>query len=263
MTQYTKEEILKKISTTSWFLTWEILPGIYTQGLFKKDIRFLFDTRMHLPKDLSNKQILEIGTWDGAVAFELEKRGAHVTAVDIQNPENTGFNVAKDILESNIKYIQANVYDLDKYFLNQFDMVIFFGVYYHLKSPIPAFEQINKVLKQKGILWFDGECLINYAETLEGQPAKGLDISTLANSDVPMSLCYPRKYKNQENWFIPNQACLNSWLTATGFSKMENIYITDDAKSSPPSQRILAMTTKSHETQDEHVIYPKNWRQTN
>src|SRR5262249_44953024 len=41
-------------------------------------------------------------------------------------------------------------------------------------------------------------------------------LTVLADSDVPVSLCYPARFKGSSNWFIPNVACVRAWLEAVG-----------------------------------------------
>jgi tRNA (mo5U34)-methyltransferase len=84
------------------------------------------------------ERVLEIGTFDGAIAFECETRGAKLTGLDIQDPSKTGFNVAKEIRQSRVDYVQGSVYDLAALFTEKFDYVFFLGVFYHLKNPVLA-----------------------------------------------------------------------------------------------------------------------------
>ena len=145
MHNYSRKEIEKKIASVHWYHTFEIVPGIMTPGIVPFDAVKILD--MIPIKNLAGKRILDIGAWDGPLSFELEKRGASVIAIDIQDPEVTGFNIAKDILHSEVKYIHGSVYDLSNLTRGPFDIVFFFGVYYHLKNPLLAFEEISKLLK--------------------------------------------------------------------------------------------------------------------
>jgi 2-polyprenyl-3-methyl-5-hydroxy-6-metoxy-1,4-benzoquinol methylase len=54
---------------------------------------------------------LDIGAWDGPFTFELERRGAQVTALDIQDPDVTVFNAVKEIKNSSATYVCGSVYD--------------------------------------------------------------------------------------------------------------------------------------------------------
>jgi hypothetical protein len=59
------------------------------------------------PQDLTGKEVLEIGICDSPIAFEAEARGTIITALDIQDPSRTGFNVAKEILGADVTYINV------------------------------------------------------------------------------------------------------------------------------------------------------------
>lgn len=233
---YSPEEIEKKIASVHWYHTFELVPGIITPGIVPFDAVKILD--MIPIKDLAGKRILDIGAWDGPLSFELEKRGASVIAIDIQDPEVTGFNIAKDILHSEVEYIHGSVYNLSNLTSGPFDVVFFFGVYYHLKNPLLAFEEIGKLLNPQSRLFFEGECLLHYAEDTEGKPRRDVDIEALGRSSLPVSLYYPGRYKNTSNWVVPNLSCIRSWLQTAGL-ELEVHYLDNDSEALPhPKQRI-------------------------
>jgi 2-polyprenyl-3-methyl-5-hydroxy-6-metoxy-1,4-benzoquinol methylase len=146
-----KEEIMKKINSVNWFHKFELCPGIVTPGKRAVNAKSFLDKRK-IPSDLTGLKTLDIGTFDGPLSFELESRGAKSFAMDIQDPNVTGFNVAKEILDSDVDYKQGTVYDLKEMYGEEFfDIVCFKGVYYHLKNPVGAFEQVAAVLKTGGL----------------------------------------------------------------------------------------------------------------
>lgn len=233
---YSRKEIEMKLASVHWYHTFELVPGILTSGIVPFDAVKILD--MIPIKDLTGKRILDIGTWDGPLSFELEKRGASVIAVDIQDPKVTGFNIAKEILHSDVEYIQGSVYDLSKLTEGPFDVVFFFGVYYHLKNPLLAFEEIGKIMNSQTRLFFEGECLLHYAEDVEGNPREDVDIDALGRSSLPVSLYYPGRYKDASNWVVPNLSCIRSWLQAAGLD-LEVHYLDNDPEALPhPKQRI-------------------------
>ena len=140
----TRTEIVSLIASVRWYHGWEIVPGIETPGQCKLDPRDQLDA-IGVPGDLSGFTAMDTGTYDGALAFELERRGATVVATDIQDPDRTGFNAAKSILGSRVQYIRSSVYDISKA-VGKFDLILFCGVYYHLKHPVLAFEEMDKIL---------------------------------------------------------------------------------------------------------------------
>src|ERR1043165_1637157 len=100
-----------------WYHTLELAPGLVTEGIF--DRRPVID-RYRLPASLEGKRALDVGTWDGFWAFEMERRGAEVVALDLDDerdldwpprrrpdhfpdePRGEGFRLAKEILGSSV-----------------------------------------------------------------------------------------------------------------------------------------------------------------
>jgi 2-polyprenyl-3-methyl-5-hydroxy-6-metoxy-1,4-benzoquinol methylase len=236
--------IRERIARVSWYHSFEVWPGILTPGALVLNARQFLDAA-GVPPDLSGIRALDIGTWDGPIAFELERRGATVIAVDVQDPNETGFNATREIRRSRVHYVRASVYELTQVLSGSFDLICYLGVFYHLKDPIKAFEEICAVLAADGQVVFEGECLRNYAETLEGKAVGGKFVSRLANSDVPLSLCAPGQFKERPNWFIPNLACLRSWAAAGGLKIVKHVFIEDAQRRPFPNQRVWGIALKA------------------
>ena len=93
-----------------------------------------------LPEDLRGKRVLDIGAWDGWFSFECERRGAEVVAVDCV-ALNT-FLEARELLNSRVEYLTLDVSELSVAKLGTFDIVLFFGVLYHLRHPLMGLEKV-------------------------------------------------------------------------------------------------------------------------
>jgi tRNA (mo5U34)-methyltransferase len=93
-----------------------------------------------LPDDLRGKRVLDIGAWDGWFSFECERRGAEVVAVDCV-ALNT-FLEARKLLNSRVEYLTLDVSELSAAKLGRFDIVLFFGVLYHLRHPLLGLEKV-------------------------------------------------------------------------------------------------------------------------
>ncbi|HEV3112537.1 MAG TPA: class I SAM-dependent methyltransferase [Candidatus Binataceae bacterium] len=231
-----------RVFTTRWYHRFEILPGVVTPGIVTFDAGAVLDS-LGIPKDLSGKNAIDIGAWDGPMAFELERRGARVVALNVLDPNETAFNLAKELLGSQVEHVQGSVYDLTRLFKEPFDLVCFLGVYYHLTDPIQAFEQIARVLASEGQVCFEGECLRRYAETLSGDGVQDDLVRQIAISEIPLALCCPGEYKKSPNWFIPNFSCLSGWLKVAGM-EIARHYFEESSDGEPPHQRIKGLATK-------------------
>ena len=65
-----------------WYHTIDLAPGVVTPGWF--DLRPVVE-RMPWPS-VAGKRCLDVGTYDGFLAFEMERRGAaEVVAVDLDD----------------------------------------------------------------------------------------------------------------------------------------------------------------------------------
>lgn len=127
-----------------WFHKIQILPDLKTPGWSDPQTDKL--PFYGLPKDLTGKRVLDIGCAEGFFSFEAEARGAReVIAIDSFPDSVRRFNIVREARQSNAAAFLMNVYDLEPDRLGTFDLVMFFGVFYHLKHPQLALEAISKV----------------------------------------------------------------------------------------------------------------------
>lgn len=240
-----REEAIELIHQQKWKHSFEILPGVITPGDWGfLDVGKFFDTHYSLPADLSGIRALDIGALDGVYTFELERRGASVTALDIQSPEVSGFGLARRILGSNAHYVQGSVNDLGKLLHGkEFDLICFFGVWYHLKNPVGAFEEIANVLTEDGTLLLEGECLIEYAESPGKEPADLKDFARqLGHSEIAISLYYADHFKGDAyTWYVPNLACIKAWCKTAGLELVSHSFW-----SAPPHFQRLQGTARKN-----------------
>ena len=149
-----------------WYHTIEVAPGVVTRGQF--DLRPVVD-RIPWP-DVAGKRCLDVGTFDGFMAFELERRGAaEVIAIDIEDhhmwdwppdyraqvpatiedagwpPKGSGFRLVAEISGSKAQWRAMSVYDLDPDVLGRFDVVVCGSLLLHLRDPLRALERIRSV----------------------------------------------------------------------------------------------------------------------
>lgn len=182
-----------------WHQRFELCPGIFTPGV--SDVDLLLD-RAGIPLDLSGASVLDIGTTNGGTAFALERRGAsEVIAIDIYDPDRFGFDVIREALGSRAEFRRMNVYELSGRMHQHFDIVIFWGVLYHLRHPLLALDNVRSVTSG---------CA--YIETAV------CDHETGQCGEVPVA----RFYRNDElagdgsNWFAPNVRALLDWCRSCG-----------------------------------------------
>lgn len=214
-----KEKVIALIKQKKWYHSFELVPGVVTPGSCPVNPGSVLDS-LGIPEDLTGMKVLDIGAWDGPYTFEFERRGAQVTALDIQDPDHTGFNVSKQILNANAEYIVGSVNELPAELTHQFDIVFYQGVYYHLKNPMQAFANIWNVLKNDAIVYFGG-ALLDHADLVD---PFWKDKKDILNKITPLPVSYFVKdnYRVHDPscWFIPTKVCLEHWLLASGFKNI-------------------------------------------
>lgn len=207
-----------------WYHTMELAPGLVTPGWF--DLRPIVDA-MPWP-GVRGKRCLDVGTYDGFLAFELERRGAsEVVATDIGDPSGwdwplatrergvqavtgaaggktgLGFEIAKRALGSAVQRVEVSVYDLHPEDLGRFDVIVCGSLLLHLRDPVRAIEAIRGVC--------DGSFL------------------SAEQVSLPLTLAHRRRpaaeLKGDRNcqWWIPNVAGHRRMLISGGF-KIESTH---------------------------------------
>jgi tRNA (mo5U34)-methyltransferase len=126
------------------------LGGVYTPGA--NDIGFLLE-QADLPDNIEGATVLDIGATNGGLAFELERRGAgRVVAVDIYSADWFGFEQIKSLLNASVEYLCASVYELPAKLDEQFDIVVFCGVLYHLRHPLLALDVVRALTRGRALI---------------------------------------------------------------------------------------------------------------
>jgi tRNA (mo5U34)-methyltransferase len=157
-----------------WYHTIELAPGISSRNA-------VYDhgptvDQAGLPASLKGKTALDVGTADGFWAFEMERRGARVTAIDIARPQDydllpihrarmpepwhtatdhehaSRFHLAHSMRRSQVEYKICNVYDVSPKRLGTFDVVYCGTMLMHLFNPLQAILNIRSVTKEMAVI---------------------------------------------------------------------------------------------------------------
>jgi tRNA (mo5U34)-methyltransferase len=176
----------------------ETIAGIQTLQQLRNRI-----AQFPIPQDLTGKRVLDIGAWDGWFSFEMERRGARVLAID--NAKRTRFLKAREILGSKVDYQIADICRVTARDLGRFDIVLFFGVLYHLKHPMRALETVCDLSTDLA--------LVESFVTDDGsQPAAPPVMEFYETTELLGQF---------DNWVGPNTSCLLAMCRTAGFARVE------------------------------------------
>jgi tRNA (mo5U34)-methyltransferase len=158
-------ELRTEVENVEWYHTIELAPGVVTPGWF--DTRPVVD-ELPFPNSLAGKRCLDVGTFDGFWAFEMERRGAReVVAIDLLDltkadwPPNSeestvaainrrkrdggGFELAVQCLGSSVTRHELSVYDVSPETLGEFDFIYLGSLLLHLRDPVRALDRLRQV----------------------------------------------------------------------------------------------------------------------
>lgn len=237
-----------------WHQKWEVFQGVWTPGGNP-----VADLCSHagLPHDLRGKRVLDVGAWHGCFSFECERRGAsEVVALSLESPQAVGFPKLKEALGSRVEYVQESVYTLDRKTLGEFDVVLFFGVLYHLRYPLLAIDKLRGVCRGKV-----------YAETHVidhrfpsrgwlGRETHSLKQVSSALTDVPLWRFYKGAELNNDrsNWFGPNiRAVLDAFESAGFTAELSSTWLDRAAVTATVRSDLSSMLDQTYEG-----IFPHN-----
>lgn len=205
-----------QIDSASWYHTIDLGDGLITPGAY--------DHRPYLPQyglpdDLTGRTALDLGAASGFFSFELERRGAQVTAVDLptwdshdfgpnyradQDDETANrylhepFEIARAALGSTVQKRHFNIYDVSPETVGVHDLVFCGSLLIHLSDPIRALWNIASVTRDKAII------ATSITPTEPDRP-----IATMVG------------YDRGDGWWLPTRRALELMVASAGFAGVE------------------------------------------
>jgi len=163
------------------------------------------------------RTVLDIGCNGGFYSIEMARLGAsRVVAIDEREDYLEQARFAANVAGARIEFRCQTVYDVAS-LREQFDIVLFMGVLYHLRHPLLALDLIHEHAA-RDVLVFQS-MLRGSSDVM--QLAENYTFWEDAHFDAPS---YPKmhfvehRYANdQTNWWIPNRACAEAMLRSAGF----------------------------------------------
>jgi SAM-dependent methyltransferase len=177
-----------------------VIPGIIPVANLKARL-----DAWPLPRDLRGRRVLDIGAASGWNSFECERRGAEVVAIDCVEYEE--LTAVKRLRNSKIEYALAEVEEITPERFGFFDYVLFFGVFYHLRHPLLALENVCSVTR--GVAFIE-------SYVIDNEPAP--------------ERCHLEFYETDElggqidNWCGPTLSCLTAMARSAGFPRVDFLY---------------------------------------
>jgi tRNA (mo5U34)-methyltransferase len=212
-----KAALSAEVEEIDWYHTLELAPGVVTSGWL--DTRPVVD-RIPFPASLEGMRCLDVATFNGFWAFEMERRGAdEVIGIDVLDPRawdwplasdeatierlaerhagGRGFEIARRALGSTVERLERSVYELHPDDIGRFDLVYLGSLLVHLRDPVRALERVRSVCGGTLIV-------VDGVDPLLSVLFRRLPVATLDGEGRPW-------------WWYPNVAGLAQTIRAAGF----------------------------------------------
>lgn len=180
--------------------------------------RFKWEGFKHaVPEDLGGMSVLDIGCNAGFYAFEMKRRGAdRVLGIDSDPRYLAQACFASEQLGLEVEFREGSVYDVGA-LRERFDLVIFMGVFYHLRHPLLALDLIREHVADDLMLFQSMQRGADAVPQLdENYPFSDWDV--FEEPGYPrLSFVAERYADDPTNWFIPNRAAVEAMLASSGF----------------------------------------------
>jgi tRNA (mo5U34)-methyltransferase len=170
-----------------------------------------------LPEDLHGANVLDVGCNAGFYSFELANRGARVLAIDSDEHYLQQARWARDRHPSGdrVEFMMMQVYEVPR-LAQQFDLVLFMGVFYHLRYPVLALDLVADRARDR---------LVFQSLTMrDDEPpphSRSLEFDEMEELNEPgwpkLAFIAGELAGDPTNWWVPNQACMQTLIQSVGF----------------------------------------------
>ncbi|HJS18690.1 MAG TPA: DUF1698 domain-containing protein [Anaerolineales bacterium] len=237
----TREEAEAFVKSYSfWYHRIYLGNGVYTLPPTLADQVWAL-TKPVFPLDLKGASMLDIGCNAGLFSIQAKLRGAdRILGVEFLEMFYEQAEYIRKIWQMDIEYRLMDAHDIGKIH-EQFDLVMFAGILYHLKNPLLVLESIGRLCR---------DAVVVESEVIPDDPRNLLmaRIGPRGNFKLtPTTRGFMKFYERDElngdssNWWAPDTECLLGMLRVAGFR-----YFSRPIYHAP--SRILLIATKNEKS---------------
>jgi tRNA (mo5U34)-methyltransferase len=189
--------------------------------------------RHAVPEDLSEWSVLDIGCNAGFYAFEMKRRGAaRVLGIDHDETYLAQARFARAQLGLDVEFRRVEVYDVHRLTEGPFDLVLFLGVFYHLRHPLYALERVCSQVGRRLIFQTMERGSEAVGPLAEDYPIR--ERAVFEDERFPCLYFVEHRYAGDPtNWWIPNRAASEAMLRSVGMRLLERpcdgVYVCEPA----------------------------------
>lgn len=202
----TPAELQREVDALPWFHSLDFGSGVVSNGSIDAAAVARVDRAVFSPLGLerSHGTVLDVGCWNGAYSVAALRHGAsRVLATDHyvwhRWPETRrAFDLVREHLAPSLEAQDILVEEISRESVGQFDVVLFLGVFYHLREPLAPLRALAEVATSALVVGTRITQQFNPRPVMQFHPGGILD-------------------GQDTNWWTPNPACMKALLADLGF----------------------------------------------
>ncbi len=205
-----RSPLVSRIGAHYWWHSIDLGNGLVTPGQwFLEHMAWRYEDTFS-PIDLEGRTVVDFGAWNGAFSVEAARRGAtRVMAVDHYTWTHPAFRGRQTFdlvnrvtgLGIEARDIDLDGPQLDLSTFGRFDVVLFLGVFYHLRDPLVALREVAALAREVLVVETHTRLTLSRVPSLRFYPSHELEGDTT-------------------NWWSPNVACIVALLKLCGFARV-------------------------------------------
>lgn len=170
-----------------------------------------------IPEDLRGRSVLDIGCNAGFYSIEMKRRGAaRVLGIDSDPAYLSQAAFAAEVKQVDVEFRRLSAYDVGQ-IGERFDIVLFMGVFYHLRHPLLALDLIHEHVAGDTLVF---QSMLRGATDVApvGEDYEFWEVEMFDQPAFPRLHFIEHRYSDDPtNWWVPNRACAEAMLRSAGF----------------------------------------------
>lgn len=213
-----REELVALVkSFPQWYQRVYLGHGVYTidepvyhEGMWRR-------LRSAFPPDLQGASVLDVAANAGYFSIQMKRLGAgKVVGVDVHKDSLRQAAICRQIWDLDIEYRSADV-DRMEGFEEQFDIVLFLGILYHLKAPLLALENVGQACRDAIVVETEVMSAGARNRVYVRLGPRGQARTTRCTSGVMKFIEGDELNSDSSNWWVPDTECVLGMLRTAGF----------------------------------------------
>lgn len=200
-----------------WYQRIYLGRGIYTLDRTAHHEKVWERVRKTFPSDLGGASVLDVGANAGYFSIQSKLLGAgRVVGLESYGDYLKQAEVCRQIWGMDIEYRAANV-DRMSELGEQFDIVLFLGILYHLKAPLLVLEDVGQACR---------DAIVIETEVMPARARNRVYVRLGPRDQTRITRCAEGMMKFIErdelgsdgsNWWVPDTECVLGMLRTAGF----------------------------------------------